>query len=92
MWLCEAHNRVNRLLGKAEFPCNLTQLDGRWYVHVCHVNVLLARSRLFLLNARTLWGAGEEAVNIASMRGLLMTSEGHFRCELALQGSILQLR
>ena len=28
--MCEAHNRVNRLLGKAEFSCELSQLDMRW--------------------------------------------------------------
>ena len=27
-WLCEAHNNVNRRLGKAEFPC--TSVQGRW--------------------------------------------------------------
>ena len=30
VWMCEAHNRVNRLLGKAEFSCELSQLDMRW--------------------------------------------------------------
>lgn len=30
VWMCEAHNRVNRLLGKAEFSCELSQLDTRW--------------------------------------------------------------
>ena len=30
VWMCKAHNRVNRMLGKAEFPCILSQLDERW--------------------------------------------------------------
>ncbi len=30
VWMCEAHNRVNRLLGKPEFPCILSRLDARW--------------------------------------------------------------
>ena len=30
VWMCEAHNRVNRLLGKTEFSCELSQLDTRW--------------------------------------------------------------
>ena len=30
VWMCEAHNRVNRLLGKPEFPCLLKDLDARW--------------------------------------------------------------
>ena len=30
VWMCEAHNRVNRLLGKAEFSCALGDLDRRW--------------------------------------------------------------
>ena len=30
VWMCEAHNRVNRLLGKPEFSCELSQLDTRW--------------------------------------------------------------
>lgn len=29
-WMCEAHNRVNRLLGKAEYDCALKNLDARW--------------------------------------------------------------
>lgn len=30
MWVCESHNRVNRLLGKPEFPCTIAKLDARW--------------------------------------------------------------
>jgi len=30
VWLCEAHNRVNRLLGKPEFKCSVASLDARW--------------------------------------------------------------
>jgi FAD-linked sulfhydryl oxidase len=30
VWMCEAHNRVNALLGKPAFPCVLSQLDERW--------------------------------------------------------------
>ena len=30
VWMCEAHNRVNMLLGKPMFPCVLSQLDARW--------------------------------------------------------------
>ena len=30
MWMCGAHNRVNRLLGKPEFECNIPELDRRW--------------------------------------------------------------
>ena len=30
MWLCEAHNRVNRALGKPLFPCTIAELDLRW--------------------------------------------------------------
>ena len=30
VWVCEAHNRVNRLLGKDAFPCVLAKLDERW--------------------------------------------------------------
>ena len=30
VWMCEAHNRVNRLLGKVEFSCTLSDLDRRW--------------------------------------------------------------
>jgi mitochondrial FAD-linked sulfhydryl oxidase len=30
IWMCEAHNRVNRLLGKSEFACVIEQLDQRW--------------------------------------------------------------
>ena len=29
-WLCEAHNRVNRALGKSVFSCALADLDERW--------------------------------------------------------------
>lgn len=30
VWMCEAHNRVNRLLGKEEFPCEIAKLYERW--------------------------------------------------------------
>ena len=30
VWMCEAHNRVNRLLDKPAFPCVLSELDKRW--------------------------------------------------------------
>lgn len=30
VWLCEAHNRVNKLLGKPEFACTISSLDARW--------------------------------------------------------------
>lgn len=30
VWVCEAHNRVNRLLDKPEFPCTIAKLDARW--------------------------------------------------------------
>ena len=30
VWLCEAHNRVNRALGKPHFSCKLSDLDERW--------------------------------------------------------------
>ena len=30
VWMCEAHNRVNALLGKPVFPCVLSKLDARW--------------------------------------------------------------
>ena len=30
VWMCEAHNRVNRLLGKDVFSCALGALDRRW--------------------------------------------------------------
>ena len=30
VWLCEAHNRINQLLGKEAFPCNIAALDARW--------------------------------------------------------------
>lgn len=30
IWVCEAHNRVNTLLGKPFFPCILSKLDERW--------------------------------------------------------------
>lgn len=30
LWVCEAHNRVNSLLGKPLFPCVLSKLDERW--------------------------------------------------------------
>jgi FAD-linked sulfhydryl oxidase len=30
VWLCEAHNRVNRALGKPVFSCALADLDERW--------------------------------------------------------------
>ena len=30
VWMCEAHNRVNRQLGKPEFNCKIEELDRRW--------------------------------------------------------------
>lgn len=30
LWLCGAHNRVNRVLGKPVFPCSVAALDERW--------------------------------------------------------------
>ena len=30
--MCEAHNRVNRDLGKEEFRCDMKELDVRWCV------------------------------------------------------------
>ena len=30
VWVCEAHNRVNTLLGKPLYPCTLSKLDARW--------------------------------------------------------------
>lgn len=30
IWMCEAHNRVNRSQGKQEFPCSMDKLDLRW--------------------------------------------------------------
>mmetsp|Transcript_19327 Transcript_19327/g.49414 ORF Transcript_19327/g.49414 Transcript_19327/m.49414 type:complete len:104 (-) Transcript_19327:187-498(-) len=30
IWMCEAHNRVNRALGKPLFSCKLEDLDARW--------------------------------------------------------------
>ena len=30
--MCEAHNRVNRDLGKEEFRCDMKKLDVRWCV------------------------------------------------------------
>ena len=30
VWMCEAHNRVNALLGKPAYPCILSKLDARW--------------------------------------------------------------
>ena len=30
VWMCEAHNRINRRLGKPEFSCRLEDLDARW--------------------------------------------------------------
>ena len=30
VWMCEAHNRVNRQLGKPEFTCKIDDLDRRW--------------------------------------------------------------
>lgn len=30
IWMCEAHNRVNRIQGKQEFPCTMDKLDLRW--------------------------------------------------------------
>ena len=30
VWMCEAHNRVNRDLGKKEFRCDMKELDARW--------------------------------------------------------------
>ena len=42
VWMCEAHNRVNRLLGKTEFPCTLSQLDARWRKGGAHCDEGLA--------------------------------------------------
>ena len=39
VWMCEAHNRVNRELGKEEFKCDLAQLDARWCV--CRISFSL---------------------------------------------------
>jgi FAD-linked sulfhydryl oxidase len=30
LWLCDAHNRVNKVLGKAPFPCTDISLQERW--------------------------------------------------------------
>lgn len=30
IWLCKAHNKVNKMLGKPEFLCTLKNLDLRW--------------------------------------------------------------
>lgn len=30
VWMCEAHNRVNRQLGKPEYSCKIKDLDLRW--------------------------------------------------------------
>jgi FAD-linked sulfhydryl oxidase len=34
LWLCEAHNHVNRKLGKPDFDC--TQVDQRWKAKLQH--------------------------------------------------------
>lgn len=43
VWMCEAHNRVNRDLGKEEFSCELKQLDARWCVF--HSSRMMPSSR-----------------------------------------------
>ena len=30
VWVCEIHNKVNRMLNKEVFPCDLESLDRRW--------------------------------------------------------------
>ncbi len=42
IWVCEAHNRVNALLGKPDFPCILAKLDARWRTGGAHCDPGLA--------------------------------------------------
>jgi FAD-linked sulfhydryl oxidase len=30
LWMCQLHNKVNRKLGKSEFPCDIDSLNARW--------------------------------------------------------------
>ena len=46
VWLCEAHNRVNRALGKPIFSCKMADLDERWRTGAKHCDeTVLAAER-----------------------------------------------